>query len=102
MLAMLLALPAVQVHACTTMSEPAHSAMAAMSSMAEHDHVPAPLAPLADGHDCLGCIAPINVSFYQPVDAPRVMARRKSGPAGTPTLLTHRAAPEPPPPRTAV
>jgi hypothetical protein len=104
LLTLALALPAAQARACAPDAAPAgHGAHVMVAGHGHTDHrAPAHQAPARPLHDCMGCIAPIDVGFYRPVDAPVMAALRLSGPAPTPALIHHVAAPEPPPPRVAV
>jgi hypothetical protein len=68
---------------------------------ADHDG-PAPHSPARGHHDCLGCIAPLDIGTYRPARAPRLLFIRAGGPADTVGQLIGSAAPEPPPPRTPV
>jgi hypothetical protein len=106
LLLLLLALPGLQAGAHEAGTAPARvMAMHEMATM-HHDHhggpADAPLPAHAVHHDCLGCIAPIDVSLYRAASAPYLIVSRGSPPARTAYLLARVSAPEPPPPRAAV
>lgn len=99
-LALLLVLPSAQVHACAPAASMMHDM--AMPGMTGHGmpHHPMP-APTAH-HDCLGCIAPIDIAVYRPVRLARAIAMRTAPPTDSPFFLTPVARPDPPPPRPIV
>ena len=108
LLLLLLALPAMQARAHQDGAAPGH-AMAhemAMHDMAMHhgDHREAPVAPAphATHHDCIGCIAPIDIRLYRAAEEPQPKAGREPRPADIAFLLAGASAPEPPPPRVSV
>lgn len=100
-LAVLLALPATQAASHLPDAAPVHEMM--MHDMAGHHHghgAPAPVP--AAHHDCIGCIAPIDIRLYRPVSTPVLGTARDERPTDMAFLLTRNSAPEPPPPRAAV
>ncbi|MBO9671073.1 MAG: hypothetical protein J7485_11195 [Sphingobium sp.] len=100
LLVLLLAIPAAQLGAHPADAAPAR--MEAMHHMAGHhsherqtpSHVP------AVHHDCIGCIAPIDVGLYRPVSQPFPDTRAEPRPANAAFLLARSTVPETPPPRT--
>ncbi len=110
LLVLLLAIPAMQGNAHPAEAIPAPvAAMHDMAAhgMARHDmtmhHGQRHDAPgHASHHDCIGCIAPIDISLYRPVRTPGLGPSRDMRVAATAFLLARASAPEPPPPRTAV
>ncbi len=106
LLTLLLALPAMQANACTP--EASGHAMHAHASlmpaaMAHHDHhggapeAPAP-APAKAHHDCIGCVAPIDITAYRPAERMMIAARDHSLPKPA-FLIGQNRSPEPRPPR---
>lgn len=99
-LAVLLALPATQAASHLPDAAPAH---VTMHDMAGHHHGQGGPAPgRASHHDCIGCIAPIDIRLYRPVNTPILGMVRDERPSDAAFLLARNAAPEPPPPRTTV
>jgi len=105
MLTLLLALPAVQARACSPDLGHGTTSVAMLHGEGDHGthHTPAPQPePQSQKHDCLGCIAPIDLDSARPVDrlsfaierATRSPEGRFPANAGSP--------PEPPPPRILV
>ena len=113
LLVLLLALPAAQTGAHPEKAAPqpvmAGHDMHAMHmmhghAMLSHD-MPGHEAPRhapARHHDCIGCIAPIDIDFYRPASAPLSLRLREGLPPDTDSRLRHRGTPEPPPPRATV
>jgi hypothetical protein len=103
LLLLLLALPAMQARAHQDGAAPGH-AMAHEMAMhhGHHRDTPAAPAPHAAQHDCIGCIAPIDIRLYCPAATPQPKAAREPRPADMAFLLTRTSAPEPPPPRASV
>lgn len=105
-LAVLLALPATQAASHLPDAAPVHDMM--MHDMMthkmvgdRHDHgMPAPVP--AAHHDCIGCIAPIDIRLYRPVSTPILGTALEARAADMTFLVARNAAPEPPPPRAAV
>ena len=102
LLLLMLALPAVQAGA----HQPETAPVMAMHDMATMHHHGAPAdtpPPLhAVHHDCIGCIAPIDVSLYRPASEPNLIAVRRATPVTTAFPIARASAPEPPPPRVLV
>jgi len=89
-----LALPAMEAKACEGQATATHA-------MPMH-HAPEQQAPVQQHHDCIGCIAPLNINLYRPVCAPEFGS---GTPARIHNVVAHfiaPAAPEPPPPRSVV
>ncbi len=108
LLVLLLALPAAQAGAHPEQTAPqpviaGHDihAMHMMHGHAMPERKAPPHAP-ARHHDCIGCIAPIDIDFYRPASAPLSMRLREGLPTDTDWRLRHRGTPEPPPPRATV
>ena len=98
LLVLLVALPAMQARACTP--DVRHGeAVSAHHGYGTH-HTPP--APVEARHDCLGCVAPIDVQAYRPAAAlnPGFDLSAPGGETAFPAGLS--APPEPPPPRLAV
>jgi hypothetical protein len=103
LLVLLLVLPAVQPPACAAMAAPEPHMMPDMASHAAPASTPHHQpAPLVHGHDCLGCIAPIDIGAYRPATTPRFLALEAAGPARSAAPSSRSPAPEPPPPRRLV
>lgn len=100
-LAVLLALPATQAASHMPDAALAH---VMMHDMAGHHHGQG--APQTGRHqthhDCIGCIAPIDIRLYRPVSTPILGTMLDERPADMAFSLVRNAAPEPPPPRTTV
>lgn len=110
MLMVALALPAVQAHACHPVAGNETAQDSAMSGMdmagmpghfmPDHHapaHRPTPQSML---HDCLGCIAPLDIGVYRPAEGPSLTMSEGAGIAPAAFHLSRASAPEPPPPRT--
>ena len=102
LLALLLAIPAAQFGAHPADASPARmEVMHHMGGHHSHDRQMPDHAP-ASHHDCIGCIAPIDVGLYRPVSEPRSGVIPQPHPADAAFLLARATAPEPPPPRFTV
>ena len=103
LLALLLAIPAGMPHAQAAPQAPIAHAMAGHEMTMHHGHhrgTPSPSRIVH--HDCLGCIAPIDIRLYRPVVTPLRVASAEDRPADMAYLLASPSAPEPPPPRAFV
>ncbi|HEY1124986.1 MAG TPA: hypothetical protein VGE65_05095 [Sphingobium sp.] len=101
LLALLLALPAAQAASHLPDTHPGHAKM--LHDMTGHHHghdVPVPAG--TSHHDCIGCIAPLDIRLYRPVSTPTLETALDERPADMAFLLVRNAAPEPPPPRATV
>lgn len=101
MLICLLALPAVQARACAPDAGHGAAQMAAMVHGEGHHgnhHAPAPPSEPAR-HDCLGCIAPIDLDSYRPVQRLNFTLDRADRATSTTFPASLGSPPEPPPPR---
>jgi hypothetical protein len=104
LLTLLLALPAMQARACSHISGPDvanhHAGMTQAQGAASHRHEapPAP-APAEMRHDCIGCIAPIDIGSYRPVERLRLLIDRSTTRPDPAALAGRPSPPEPPPPR---
>ncbi len=73
--------------------------------MTGHDmagHHQAPAHAPATHHDCIGCIAPLDIAVYRPARAPRLLPGLAHGPANAAFVLSGALAPEPRPPRNLI
>jgi hypothetical protein len=107
LLALLLAIPAIPAGPHQVDFAPASVAhdMAGHHMMMHHEHhdgTPAPSSTHVVHHECVGCIAPIDVRLYRPVAQPQRPVSLQDRPANSAYLLTSVSAPETPPPRTFV
>ncbi len=99
--ALLLILPSLQAHAhapiapTETMHHMHMDGMAGHEMPQHHEQVPAL-------HDCLGCIAPIDIAVYRPAELAGSAVGREIRPIDADLLLARASAPEPPPPRASV
>lgn len=87
-----LALPAMKAKACEGQTT------AVAHTMPTH-HTPDKPMPR---HDCIGCIAPLDISLYRPISAPEFGAVSPVQIDNATASFIEPAAPEPPPPRSAV
>lgn len=104
MLVVLLALPAVQARACGP--EMAHGGMqmaASTDGAGHHDgygqHQAPAQQPDQPRHECVGCIAPINIAAYRAVERMSFLLDRNGRSIDTPFPASIGSPPEPPPPR---
>jgi len=100
---LMLALPGVQARACDP--APAAAQHVGHEMMGHHGRIHGHEAPQpvpAVHHDCIGCIAPIDIRLYRPAEAPQPRVAREPRPANITFALTPASAPEPPPPRATV
>jgi hypothetical protein len=100
---LMLAMPGVPARACDP--APVTTQHAGHDMMEHQGHFPSHKAPQrapAAHHDCIGCIAPIDIRLYRPAAAPQPKATREPRPADMAFLLARAMAPEPPPPRSPV
>ena len=101
MLILLLALPAVQARACGPEMAHGGAHVAATAHGAGHHgqhQAPAP-QPDQPRHECVGCIAPINVAAYRAVKPVSFQLDRNGRSIDTPFPASIGSPPEPPPPR---
>lgn len=102
LLTLLLVLPAVQANACAPGNGAAHEAgehAAHQQATGHHqpgDHTPAKAPP---AHDCIGCVAPIDMRVYRPLARQDFSARETGRAAHYAALSDHQGAPDTPPPR---
>lgn len=90
---LLLAIPAMQASACA----PGPIGLTTTSHHGHHkQQAPAPTQPR---HECIGCVAPIDIGTYRPVERLSYALDRASFGPRSPLPRSRDAPPEPPPPR---
>jgi hypothetical protein len=106
LLTLLLAFPAMQANACAPLAQ-GHAAH--MTTAQDHDahrghHGQSPAQPASGSprHDCMGCIPPIDVGVYRPVERLHIVFERRNNPVTAIAPTGRSAPPEPPPPRITV
>jgi hypothetical protein len=99
LLTLLLALPAMQANACAPAAGGAHATASAHAGHeGHHDQAPEQPSPEAR-HECVGCIPPIDIGAYRPVEGAGFTLPLAEDAPITAFPAGRSAPPEPPPPR---
>ena len=95
---LLLALPAMQASACAP-DQAGHGAQQARAAHHGHHKQQQAPAPSQPRHECIGCVAPIDIGTYRPVERLSYALDRAGRRTQSIIPASRNAPPDPPPPR---